>query len=116
MKTDIRRQAGFFLLDTIFGFVIAGVLATALVTAIVASGRAQRRLEDGATAMRYAQRVMGTLREGKAAPKNIDDAQVQIERLKDGEIASGRAWVRVVVTYHERSASLIGVTPIGGVE
>ena len=116
MKSNIRRQAGFFLLDTVFGLAIAGILATALVGAIIAGGKAQRRLEDGATAMRYAQRVMGTLREGKSAPKSIDEAQVQIERLKDGEVAAGRGWVRVMVTYHEHSASLIGLTPVGGGE
>ena len=101
-------------MDTVVGFAIAGVLAIALVTAITATGRANRRLEDGATAMRMAQRVMGTLQEGKDAPKTMDEATVELKPAAGGTTLPGRAWVEVVIHYRGRTASLIGMTPNGG--
>jgi type II secretory pathway pseudopilin PulG len=114
MKRDHRRHAGFFLVDTIFGFIIVGVLAGSLVAAIVSAGRAQRRLEDGATATRIAQRVMATLREGKVAPTSLDEAKITVQAAGGGENIAGREWFEVVVNYHGRTASLTGLAPRGG--
>lgn len=114
MKRTPRRHAGFFLVDTVFGFVIAGVIATALVVAITSAGRAERRLDDGAQAMRIAERAMGTLREGKAAPAEIGEARIAVKSAAGGEKVAGREWVEVVVDYHGRTASLIGLAPMRG--
>jgi type II secretory pathway pseudopilin PulG len=115
MRIDLRRRrAGFFLLDTVFGFVIAGVVATSLVVAITSSGRAERRLADGARAMRIAQRVMGTVREGKNAPATMEEAQIAVRPMSGGATFEGRGWVEVVVNYHGRRASLVGLVARGG--
>lgn len=114
MNSLHRRRGGFFLVDTVFGFVIAGVVATSLVVAITSAGRAERRLEDGATAMRVAQRVMGSLREGKTPPAEIDEARIVVQGAKGGEKVAGREWVEVVVNYRGRTATLIGLAPVRG--
>jgi hypothetical protein len=101
-------------MDTVFGFVIAGVVATSLVVAITSAGRAERRLDDGARAMRIAQRVMGTVRDGKNAPATLDEAQVEVRPVSSGASVAGRGWVEVVVNYHGRKASLVGLAPRGG--
>ena len=113
MKRNHRRNAGFFLVDTVFGFVIASVLATALVVAITSAGRAERRLEEGAQAMRIAERAMATLREGKAAPAEVSEARIVVKSAA-GEKVAGREWVEVVVEYHGRRASLTGLAPMRG--
>ncbi len=114
MKRNHRRYAGFFLVDTVFGFVIAGVVATALVVAITSAGRAERRLDEGAQAMRIAQRAMATLREGKTAPGELGEARIVVKVAAGGEKVAGREWVEVVVEYHGRTASLTGLAPMRG--
>jgi len=114
MKKNHRRHAGFFLVDTVFGFVIASVLATALVVAITSAGRAERRLEDGAQAMRIAERAMATLREGKTAPAEVGDARIVVKSAAGAQKVAGREWVEVVVEYHGRRASLTGLAPMRG--
>jgi hypothetical protein len=108
-----RQRRGLFLADTIVGFTITAVLALVLVTGITQSRRAQVRLDDGAAALRIAQRVMTGLQEGTAALR-IDEADVKVKPAPGGTAIPGRQWVEVSVIYHGRSASLIGLTPQQG--
>ena len=108
-----QRRRGMFLADTMVGFAIAAVLALVLVTGITQSRRAQVRLDDGAAAMRIAQRVMIGLQEGTAAPR-IDEAEVKVSPARGGTAVPGRVWVEVSVNYHGRTASLVGLTPQQG--
>ena len=110
-----RRRPGFMLADTIMGLIVAGVLGLVLVVSISKGGQAQRRLDDGATAVRISQRVMATLHEGKAAPAELAGAKVTVRPATGGGAAvEGRAWVEVVVDYRGRQASLVGLVPQGG--
>jgi hypothetical protein len=108
------RRRGFFLADTVMGFIVVGILGVILVTAITKSSRARDRLEESATADRIAQRVMGVLREGKPGPATLGDAQVKVKAASGGAVVAGQRWVEVSVVYHGRSASLVGLVPAGG--
>jgi hypothetical protein len=102
-------------MDTVIGLVIAGVLGLVLVVAITKGGQAERRLADGAAAARVAQRVMAALHEGRAAPAELDGAKVEVRpAAAGGATVAGKGWVEVVVSYHGRRASLVGLVPQGG--
>jgi hypothetical protein len=108
------RRGGFFLMDTVIGLVIAGVLGLVLVVAITKGGQAERRLEDGATAARVAQRVMAALHQARPAPADLDGAKVEVRPAEGGTKVEGKGWVEVVVNYRGRHASLVGLVPQGG--
>jgi type II secretory pathway pseudopilin PulG len=106
-------------MDTVVGFAIIGVLSFVLVTAVTRTDQARQRLDDNATAVRIAQRVLADLRAGKPAPPAPADTQVHVRPATD--IASGgvtlppgREWVEVTVIYRGRTASLTGLAPKGG--
>jgi hypothetical protein len=109
-----KPRRGFFLMDTVIGLTIAGVLGVVLVVAITKSGQAERRLADGAQATRIGQRVMAALHEGKSAPAELDGAKVEVRPATGGAKVEGKGWVEVVVNYHGRRASLVGLVPQGG--
>ena len=109
-------RRGFFLMDTVVGLLVAGVLGLVLVVAISQGGKAERRLEDGAAAGRIGQRVMAGLHEGRAAPAELAGAKVEVRPAPGGGGAGvpGKGWVEVVVNYRGRTASLLGLVPQGG--
>jgi len=112
-----RRRHGIFLTDAMIGFAITAVLALALVTAITKARRAETRLDEGAAAMRIARRAMADLRQGKPLAKITDDAETEIKvtPLDGGAKPANQTWASVSVTYHGRSASLVGLVPAKGV-
>ncbi len=114
MNRGRRHRGGFFLADTVMGFIVVGILGLILVTAITKSSRARDRLEESAAADRIAQRVMGVLREGKPAPGALGDAQIKVKSATGGAAVAGQRWVEVSVAYHGHSASLVGLVPAGG--
>jgi hypothetical protein len=109
------RRHGFFLMDTVIGLVIAGVLGLVLVVAITQGGKAQRRLDDGAAAARVAQRVMAALHERRPPPAELGGAKVEVRPAEGGAKIAGSRWVEVVVNYNGRRATLVGLVPQGGV-
>jgi type II secretory pathway pseudopilin PulG len=108
------RRRGYFLMDTIIGLVLAGVLGTILVVAISRGGTAERRLADNAAATRIAQRAMFALHDGKSVPTDFAGATVWVKPAEGGAKVEGRSWVEVTVQYRGRQASLIGLVPQGG--
>ena len=102
------------LLDTIIGLVITGMLGTILVVGVVQAHKARERLEDTAAAEQMTRRVMATLQEGGATPKNIDGAPVRVREVEGGAKVAGRRWVEVAVEYKGRTATLVGLVPQGG--
>jgi hypothetical protein len=109
-----RRRAGFFLMDTVTGLVVAGILGTLLAIAIARGGQAERRLADGAAATRIGQRALSALHEGKGVPTDFAGATVAVKPVEGGAKVDGRAWVEVTVNYQGRRASLVGLVPQGG--
>jgi type II secretory pathway pseudopilin PulG len=113
-RSHIRRRRGFFMIDTIVGFMVIGMVALLLVVAVTDSGKAQRRIEDSGTALRAAERAMTALQEGRAAPKTVGEAQIVVGPAKGGAAVDGRQWVEVTATYNGRKAGLVGLVPQGG--
>ena len=109
-----RARRGFFLMDTVVGLMVAGVLGMVMVVAVTRGGQAERRLEDGAAATRVGQRVMAGLHEGRSAPTELDGARIEVRPASGGAAAPGRGWVEVVVSYRGRTATLTGLVPQGG--
>jgi type II secretory pathway pseudopilin PulG len=109
-----QRRRGFFLTDSIVGFIIIGVLGLILVIAITSSSRAQRRLDDSAAATIAAERAAAMLREGKPAPQTIDEASIKIEPAPGGQAVVNHKWVRITATQNGRSAALVALVPEGG--
>lgn len=109
-----RRRRGIFLMDTIVGLVLTGILGTILVVAITGGGTAERRLADGAAATRIAQRAMAALHDGKDVPNEFDGATIAVKPVEGGTTVQGRRWVEVTTDYHGRKASLIGLVPQQG--
>ena len=109
-----RHRRGIFLMDTIVGLVITGILGTILVVAITRGGAAERRLADASAATRIAQRAMAALHDGKNVPPEFDGATISVQPAEGGTTVQGRRWVEVTVDYHGRKASLIGLVPQQG--
>jgi hypothetical protein len=109
-----RRRHGIFLADTMIGFAIAAVLGLVLVTAITQTKRSQARIDDTTTATRIARRVITDLQAGKPAPAKLDEAEVKVSPAAGGVAVAGQAWVEVTITYHGRTATLVGLMPKGG--
>lgn len=109
-----RDRRGYFLMDTVIGLVLAGILGTILVVAIAKGGTAERRLADNAAATRIAQRAMAALHAGKGVPADFAGATVSVKPAEGGAKVEGRSWVEVTVQYHGRRASLMGLVPQGG--
>jgi type II secretory pathway pseudopilin PulG len=108
-------------MDTVVGFAIIGVLSFVLVTAVTRTDQARQRLDDNATAVRIAQRVLADLRAGKPAPPAPADTQVHVKPATDViaggagvALPPGREWVEVTVNYRGRTATLTGLAPKGG--
>jgi hypothetical protein len=113
--TTLRiRRRGYFLMDTVIGLVLAGVLGTILVVAIARGGTAERRLAGNAAATRIAQRAMATLHEGKPVPTDFAGATVSVKPADGGAAIRGHSWVEVTVNYRGRRAALVGLVPQGG--
>jgi type II secretory pathway pseudopilin PulG len=108
------RRRGFFLTDSIVGFIIIGVLGLILVIAITSSSKAQRRLDDSAAATIAAERAAAMLREGKAAPQTMDDVSIKIEPAPAGQAIANHRWVQITATRNGRSAALVALVPEGG--
>ena len=104
------------LADTILGLVVTGMLSGLLVVAITRAGAAQRQVDDGAAADRVCQRVMDALHNGKPAPATVGETKVTVRPAGDGgaNVPAGHAWRVVVVNYRGRTASLVGLVPVGG--
>ena len=108
------RRRGFFLTDSIVGFIIIGVLGLILVIAITSSSRAQRRLDESAAATIAAERAAALLREGKAAPQTVDEASIKVEPAPGGQAVANHKWVCITATREGRAATLIVLVPEGG--
>ena len=109
-----RLRPGIFLMDTIVGLVLTGILGTILVVAITRGGTAERRLADGAAATRIGQRALAALHEGKGVPTEFDGATVTVKPAEGGAKVDGRRWVEVTVNYHGRTTALVGLVPQRG--
>ena len=111
-----RRQhrPGIFLMDTIVGLVLTGILGTILVVAITRGGAAERRLADAATATRIAQRAMSALHDGKTPPADLNGATLSVQPTEGGAKIANHRWIQVTVTYHGRTTSLVGLVPQQG--
>ena len=109
-----RRRRGFFLTDSIVGFMLIGMLGLALVVAVTTASKAKRRLDDSAGAATAAEQVMAMLRDGKAAPQSIGEASVAVRAAQGGAAVAGQRWVEVIVKRNGRTASLVGLVPEGG--
>lgn len=112
---NTSRRA-FFLMDTIIGLVIAGILGVVLVVAITKTGQTDRRLGDGATAARIAQRAMAALHDGRPAPADLDGGTIEVRPAAGGTKVADKRWVEVVVNYQGRRATLVGLVPQGGAQ
>jgi hypothetical protein len=104
-----RRSAGYMMVDTVIGLVIAGMLGLILIVAIMKASRAGDRVEDGAAATRLAQRALVAVQQGKP-PEVGTEATVQVMPVT----VEGQRWVEVTVNYHGRSATLVGLALAGG--
>jgi len=111
-----RQRRGIFLADAMFGFAITAVLGLVLVAGITQARRSQARLDEGAAATRIAQRALGELQTGRVVPKQFADAEVTVAPATGGAAVAGQTWVTVSVTYHGRTATLVGLTAKGGVK
>jgi hypothetical protein len=100
------------MIDTVIGVIIAGTLGLILVVAITQATRAGDRIDDGAAAVRLAQRAIAIVQQQghMPAPGELGDATAQLKPIT----LDGRAWVEVTVTYHGRTATLIGPETTGG--
>ena len=92
------------MVDTSVGVVIAGMLGLILIVAITKATRAGDRIEDGAAAARLAQRALVAVQQGQT-PHVGAEATVQVKPVS----VEGRRWVEVTVSYHGRSATLVGL-------
>jgi type II secretory pathway pseudopilin PulG len=109
-----RRRRGLLLLDTIIGLTITSLLGLVLVVGVVQAHKARERLEDTTEAVQMTRRVMATLQEGGATPKNIDGAAVRVLDVEGGAKVAGRRWVEVAVDFKGRTTTLVGLAPQGG--
>jgi type II secretory pathway pseudopilin PulG len=108
-----RARRGFFLIDSIVGFILIGALGLILVIAITTSSRAHRRLDDSAAATVAAEQAAALLRDQKPAPQSIGEAAIKIQPAEGGQAIPNHKWVQITATRNGRSTTLTALVPEG---
>ena len=108
-----RRRAGFFLTDSVVGFLLIGVLGLVLVVGVTTAAKAHRRLADSAAATVAAEQAMALLRDRQPVPQTLNDVAVQVQAAEGGQAVVGHRWVEITATRNGRTATLVGLAPEG---
>ena len=108
-----RRRAGFFLTDSVVGFLLIGVLGLVMVVGVTTAAKAHRRLADSAAATVTAEQAMALLRDRQPVPQTLSDVAGQVRAADGGQAALGHRWVEVTATRNGRTATLVGLVPEG---
>jgi hypothetical protein len=108
-----NRRPGFFLTDSVVGFLLIGVLGLVLVVGVTTAAKAHRRLADSAAATVAAEQAMALLRDRQTVPQTLGDTAVQLRPATGGQAVPGHRWVEVTATRNGRSATLLGLVPEG---
>jgi hypothetical protein len=108
-----KRRAGFFLTDSVVGFLLIGVLGLVLVVGVTTAAKAHRRIADSAAATVAAEQAMALLRDRQPVPQTLGETAVQVRPATGGQAVSGHRWVEVTTTRNGRTATLVGLVPEG---
>ena len=106
-----RRRRGFLLADMLVGFLVLGVLATAVAVMLYQQRQASVTLTEQRRAVRLAERVLHDLQLGELPPPATPSQRISLRPLPDGQDVPGHAWVRVRVELDRADAALVGLVP-----
>ena len=108
-----RRRAGFFITDSVVGFLLIGVLGLVMVVGVTTAAKAHRRLADSAAATVAAEQAMALLRDRQPVPQSLGEVAVQVRAATGGQAVAGHRWIEVTATRNGRTATLVGLVPEG---
>lgn len=100
-----RRTSGFLVMEMVVALLMITALVTAVVMALAHQRRAERQLQTRRADYRQAEAAADALAAGQPAP-----AGAQVEWLPDASPVSDRAWARITMG----SARLVTLAPHGG--
>jgi type II secretory pathway pseudopilin PulG len=109
----LRPRRGFFLIDSIVGFILIGALGLILVIAVTSASKAHRRLDDSAAATVAAEQAAALLRDQKPAPESIGEAAIKIQPAEGAQTVANHRWVQITATRNGRSTTLTALVPEG---
>ncbi len=93
------------------GFLVLGVLATAVAVMLYQQRQASVTLTEQRRAVRLAERVLHDLQLGELPPPATPSQRISLRPLPDGQDVPGHAWVRVRVELDRADAALVGLVP-----